>query len=266
MCDYHYFLDEAGDPSFFGKGKRIIIGTPGVSCYYFLGMVRFHSDLGDIRHKVKDLQEAVAHDPYFRNIGSIGRKRTRNGFYFHATDDVPEVRMLFFKLLNSLDCTFEAVAGLKDPDIYLKRHKGNPHEFYADLLSHLLYDKLEDEDKVVLNIAERGGSTRNENLRLGLRRAEARFAYYHPFAGLNHHVVFNVQNQTSEPLLNIADYFCWSIQRVFEKGETRYYDFLREKIGKVVDLFDLDGAEDGSNIYTPERPLTAQNKKSLYSI
>ncbi len=200
---YHYFLDEAGDPSFYGKGKSIIVGTPGVSSNYFLGMVKFNSNLDFIRNEVVKLQQEVEADPYFKKIGSIEKKKGKHGFYFHATDDIPEVRMLFFKFFNSLDLSFEAVVGQKNPTLYLERHNANPHEFYADLLSHLLYNKLLDKNRMVLNIAERRGSTRFENLKSGL------------------------QNQTSEPLLNIADYFCWSIQRVFEKakpGITSTYD------------------------------------------
>ncbi|HEX3934247.1 MAG TPA: hypothetical protein VHW43_06175, partial [Puia sp.] len=161
--EYHYFLDEAGDPSFFGKGKHLLsAGIPGVSSYYLLGMVRFNSDLNYVRQTVADLQQVVDRDPYFKNIGSITKKRLKNGFYFHATDDIPEVRMIFFKFLRSLDCSFEVVAGKKIPSLYLERHKANPHRFYSDLLSHLLYVKLVGENKIVLNIAERGMSTRLE--------------------------------------------------------------------------------------------------------
>jgi hypothetical protein len=32
----------------------------------------------------------------------------------------------------------------------------------------------------------------------------------------------NEINPLQEPLLNVADYLCWTIQRVFERGETRY--------------------------------------------
>jgi hypothetical protein len=174
--------------------------------------------------------------------------------------------MLFFKFLNSLDCSFEAVVGRKIPNLYEKKHNANPHEFYADLLSHLLYHKLLHKNRVVLNIAERGTSTRLENLKLGLQKAEERFVLHYPETALDHNVVFNVQNQTSEPLLNIADYFCWSIQRVFERGETRYYDYLRDKIKIVIDLYDEEGIDARQNIYTPENPLTVKNKNSLYSI
>jgi hypothetical protein len=243
-----------------------MVGLQGVSSYYFLGMMKFNSDLTSIRHAVVDLQQIVDRDPYFKRIGTISKKRLKNGFYFHATDDIPEVRMIFFKFLGSLDCTFEAVAGKKIPSFYIERHKGDPHKFYADLLSHLLYTKLAGENKIGLNIAERGMNTRLENLRSGLQSAEQRFAFYNSQAEIKRSVVFNFQNQTSEPLLNIADYFCWSIQRVFEKGEARYYEYLLPKIKLIVDVFDEEGAKTGRNIYTPERPLTAKNEKSLNSI
>ena len=74
--------------------------------------------------------------------------------------------------------------------------------------------------------------------------------------------MFNVTKPLQEPLLNIADYFCWAIQRVFEKGETRYYDFVKEKISLVVDLYDIDKYEGFKNYYTPKNPLTAENKIS----
>jgi uncharacterized phage-like protein YoqJ len=263
---YHHFLDEAGDPTFCGKGKSVIVGTPGASTCYILGMVKFNNDLDTVRKQVMQLQQQVDQDPYFKKMGSIEKKRNKYGFYFHATDDIPEVRMQFFKYFSSLDCTFEAVVGSKNPDLYLTRHNENPHEFYADLLSHLLYNKLFSKNRLVLNIAERGTSTRLENLKSGLQKAEEKFHAHNPKTILNHNIVFNVQNQTSEPLLNIADYFCWSVQRVFERGETRYYEYLLDKIEVVVDLYDEEGMKTGNNIYTPKKPLTDENKKDLYSI
>ena len=64
----------------------------------------------------------------------------------------------------------------------------------------------------------------------------------------NYKVLFNVQKPTVEPLLNIADYLCWSIQRVFEKGETRYYEYVRNKISVVWDIYDFAGTMNGQTI------------------
>jgi hypothetical protein len=73
-------------------------------------------------------------------------------------------------------------------------------------------------------------------------------------------VVFNVQNPRTEPLLCVPDYLAWTVQRVFERGETRHYDFVREQISLVVDLYEAKKQEDSRNYYTPEYPLTIENK------
>ena len=75
-------------------------------------------------------------------------------------------------------------------------------------------------------------------------------------------VVFNVQTPRTEPLLCIADYLCWAVQRVFERGEMRHYEFIRDKIALVVDLYDSEHYAGGGNYFTREHPLTTQNKLS----
>ena len=39
LKEYHRFLDESGDTTFYGKGKRVIIGENGVSKCFILGTV-----------------------------------------------------------------------------------------------------------------------------------------------------------------------------------------------------------------------------------
>lgn len=55
-------------------------------------------------------------------------------------------------------------------------------------------------------------------------------------------VVFNVQNQQTEPILNLAGYLCWPVQRIFERGETRHYDFIGKKISLVVAVPGVSGS------------------------
>jgi hypothetical protein len=256
---FHRFLDEAGDTTMYGKGKVNIIGQNGVSLCFILGMVKFKESLWHIREQILVLQKQVADDPYFQDIASIQKKITNGGFYFHATDDVPEVRKLFYDYINTIDCSFEAMVGRKIPTLYETKHNGKEAEFYADLLSHLLKNKLNKGGKLVLNIANRGKSTKNQNLQLALSKAVAR---NHKTKGkpVKTQVEFNVQNHRTEPLLNVADYFCWSVQRVFERGELRYYNFLKDKISLVVDLYDSESYNDWKNYYNPKNPLTANNK------
>ena len=258
----HRFLDEAGDTTFFGKGRIPIIGQQGVSLAFAIGMVKFNGELGPVRDQVRALQQDVLADRYVNTIPSVLKKSQGKGFYFHATDDPPEVRERFFRFIEGLDCSIEVMVARKIPRLFLTKHNGKDSEFYADVLSHLLKNKLRLGQRLVLNIAERGNSTKNTNLELALNKAVERHGKKHDTDGITSTVVFNVQNHHTEPLLNVADYLCWAVQRVFERGETRYYDFLGDKISLVVDLYDSASYVGNQHYYTRKHRLTAAQKLS----
>lgn len=258
----HRFLDEAGDPTFFKKGRILAVGEPGISLAFSLGMVKFNGDLQPIRAGIRRLQDEIAKDSYLNTIASVAKKVSGGGFYFHATDDSPEVRERMFRFIQSLDCSLEMVVARKIPTLFAKKHHNKDSEFYADLLSHLIKNKLKLGQRLVLNIADRGVSTRNMNLELALSKAHERFRKKWSAGEIQSSVVFNVQTPRTEPLLCAADYLCWSVQRVFERGEMRHYEFIREKVSLAVDLYDTAKYEGSRNYYTRERPLTAQNKLS----
>lgn len=258
----HRFLDEAGDTTFYGKGSTNIIGKDGVSNTFIIGMVKFKQPLEPLREQIKQLQENVANDPYFR-VPSILKKQNGPGYYFHATDDIPEVRKIFFDFIKMIDCSFEAIVASKSIERFETKHKGKEEFFYADILSHLLKNKLTSkQEKLVLHISARGKSTKNHNLELAFEKAKQLFKNNNSDKEITTNLVYNVTYPTKDPLLNVADYFCWSVQRVFEKGETRFYDFLKEKISTVIDLYDTENYKGFKNYYGPKNPLTAKNKKS----
>lgn len=51
-----------------------------------------------------------------------------------------------------------------------------------------------------------------------------------------------------------------AVQRVFERGEIRYYDFVKERVSTVLDLYDVDNYKGFQNYYGPKHPLTSANK------
>jgi hypothetical protein len=274
----HRFLDEAGDCTFYGKKRKNILGTEGVSNCFILGMVKFKEDLQPIRVELQELQMQIANDPYFQ-VASVVKKKKSGGYFFHAKDDIPEIRKIVFDFILKKKLSFEAVVARKSIERFTAQHKDKEQFFYADVLSHLLKNKMQKSQRLVLNIAEKGTSTKNNNLEMALEKAKERFAgsltrksinESDDLAGANVYnrqdiktgIVFNVTKPVQEPLLNIADYLCWTIQRVFEKGETRYYDYMLEKISQVIDLYDKEKYEGFKNYYSAKNPLTAENKIS----
>lgn len=259
----HRFLDEAGDTAFYGKGKSPIVGQQGVSKCFILGMLKINEPLEGVRMKILNLQASIEQDPYFQGVRSIERRRAKNNFHLHANDDLPEVRRIVFELIKSINCSFEAVVARKIYGIYERKHNGNAAEFYADLLSHLLKNKLNKYDRLVLTIASRSNCTTHTNLKRGLKKSVERSTFRNPDQANDCDVVFNVQTPTSEPILNIVDYFCWAIQRIFERGETRFYDFISNKISQVIDIYDFENfrqpkGKSGAH-YGKRRKLTSEN-------
>ena len=255
----HYFLDEAGNPTFFGK-KRIPlrIGQEGVSNTFMVGMVYLNGYLDPLREKITALEMEVQNNTHYNSICSVQKRIEKGGFYFHANADTPELRKIFFDFLLEMDCRCEIVVGRKDLKRFVRKHNSQEPEFYADLLSHLIQGELHINSNLVFNMAQLGNSTSQNNLLKGLEKAEQRFITNNPDKNANAKVRFHVWDYQDEPLLAVIDYLLWTVQRVFEKGETEYYDYLNEKIVKIIDLYDPNGAQ----IYTIENPLTHKNKIS----
>jgi hypothetical protein len=258
----HRFLDEMGDSTFFGKGRRIIIGETGVSLSFGIGILKINRPLAEVRSEVIQLQKEIQDDPLFNTLPSVIKRAQQGGFFFHACKDTPDVRSPFLKYIRFLPCELEAVVARKIPALFEKNHHSKENEFYADLLSHLIKTRVKGNGKLVLNVAARGSSTRDKVFAEALSVANQRALKRWSQDELKSDVVFNVQTQRTEPLLNIADYLCWSVQRVFEHGETRYYDYLQERIRLVVDLYDSDRYADYQNYYDKKNPLTSKNKLS----
>jgi len=265
LFEYHRFLDEAGDTTFYGKGRIPILGENGVSNTFILGMLKINQPLEPLRKRIVDFCKVVQNNRYYKNVPSVVKRVSKGNFYLHAKDDLPEIRKEYYDFIQSVDCSYQAVVGRKIITLFEKKHNGKETEFYADLLSHLLKDKFSIDRSFVLNVAERANSTAINNLEKGLIKAENRFKNKYPNKDIVAKVSFSIQKYQNEPILSITDYLSWAVQRVFEKGETRFYDYMIDKISLVVDLYDDKSFMGSKNYYKKNYPLTEKNKVSPQS-
>lgn len=68
------------------------------------------------------MENEVVQDDYYKNVPSVVKRQKKYGYFFHAKDDIPEIREKFFRLIKSLNCSYEAVVGRKIVDFYLSKH------------------------------------------------------------------------------------------------------------------------------------------------
>lgn len=229
----YFFVDEAGDPTFYNKYGKLIVGSEGCSKTLLIGLIRT-SGPDSLRKAIFKLREEIKQDKYLENIPSIEKTLIS----FHAKDDSPEVREKFYKLISGLDFKAEFVVARKIESVFKSRHKGKENVFYDDIFAKLFERKLHKTKQNIIYYAVRGNKNRQSKITEALQTAILSFENKWKIK-VESEVITYPQTPSGEPCLQIIDYMSWAVQRAFEKGEDRYLRFVEEKISFLVDIYDF---------------------------
>ena len=90
------FIDEAGDLTLFDRRGRLLVGTPGCSSTFIVGVARVEDPSG-LADRLRAWREEVLADPRFAHYQSLRPERMRTATLFHAKDDPAPVRRLLFE-------------------------------------------------------------------------------------------------------------------------------------------------------------------------
>lgn len=153
----YLFIDESGDPVFYGKRKKLLVGSEGFQPYLIIGMIETDNRKA-LRKVVVDFMDSIKADSLYNSIPSIA---TNRGWFVHARGDHPEIRAKFFEVLRNLEgYRVHIVVAKKDLNIFNRKHNNNPTEFYFDVLHHLLNGRLKDPGKRYnLYLSQRGNNS-----------------------------------------------------------------------------------------------------------
>lgn len=239
----YFFVDESGDPNFYGKGGDIIVGNQGCSRTLLLGFVRAQ-DPQPIRACLQELQQKIANDPYFNGIPSI--KKTL--IAFHAKDDCPEVRMMVYKTLSQSNFAAQVIVARKIERMFRTRYKGSKDKFYQDIVSRLFENQLHKAETNHIVFSKRGNKIQQHAMHTAIKVGAERFRQkWH--ADITTRLNIKTLLSSQDFMLQAVDYANWAVQRAFERGEMRYFNFLRDKFELICDVFDKDNYKGGRNFY-----------------
>lgn len=145
---HNYFVDEAGDAIFFGKRGKVIIGAPGCSQYFMLGVAHI-AEPKILAQSVSQLRAELLQDPYFRGVPSFDPAQKKTALCFHAKDDLPEVRREVFHLLSGFEIRVHTIVRDKTSVFQevRNRQKIEPHYRYRpddiyDDCTHVIFQNL----------------------------------------------------------------------------------------------------------------------------
>ena len=228
-----FYVDETGDPNFYGKGRKLIVGEPGCSRTFGLGFLRTATPEA-IRQALLHLHAELAADRYLKHIPSM--EKTLRGF--HAKDDCPEVRRAVFQTLDRLEFSVQVIVARKLEPVFISRHGQSQDQFYNDLTSRLFERQLHLAHRNTITFARRGNKPKQHALRAAVEAGVAAFRSKYRTA-TSTSVTVETAHSADDPLLQAVDYALWTVQRAYEKGEMRYFEFLAPKFEMVWDIYDF---------------------------
>jgi hypothetical protein len=229
----YFFVDESGDPIFYDAKGNLIVGQPGCSPLLILGFIETQEP-NTLRKAVLDLQREVCGDPYFQDVPSIAKTSVA----FHANDDAPEVRYLFYKMIRELPFYAQFIVARKIERVFRNNFNADENQFYDHLVTRAFRDVLHRYKYNHITYAVRGSRKRQEPLSKAISKSKEAFEEW---VGKRVDTVITVEPQSpkGEPCLSIIDYVSWALQRAYTKREMRYYDYIGDKVRFIRDIYDL---------------------------
>jgi len=247
----YYFVDESGDPFFFNRKGEHIVGKDGCSPILILGFIET-ADPKNIRKELLALRKEILEDPYFSGIPSISKTEIA----FHAKDDCPDVRLVVFKKLKSLDFKAQFIVARKIEEIFRGKFEYDENRFYDHLVSILFQNVLHRYRLSKIYFSKRGSKDRQKPILDAINVAINRFEKKWK-TDIQNQIQFSVSAQlpSDEPCLQVIDYMNWAVYRAFVKQEMRFYKTLEDKISFLLDLYDAANYSNGRNWYSRKNPF-----------
>ena len=282
MTQVNYFVDEAGDTTLFGRYGKVLIGTEAVSRFFIVGRLEV-DDADALEADISALRAELLVDPLLQAVPSMKLDAGKTALFFHAKDDVPEVRHAVFKLLMRHDLRMSAVVKEKHHQLAdvrghqaanpSYRYKADGHEIYDDLIARLFGRFGEFGAERHVTFAVRGSKPRTASLKTVLDTIDRSFEGDFGFAPHGHTTVVSSYPAKSAGL-QACDYLLWALQRFYERNEERYLHALWPKFVRVLDLDAPTpkikgkpgvGALSGGVEFNEKHPLTLKSRAGAWN-
>ena len=265
----HYFVDEAGDLTFFDKKGQIIVGQPGASKFFMVGVAQI-AEPERVTSELNELRSQLITHPRFRNIASMQPQAKKTAVAFHAKDDHPEIREKVFELIQSFDVkVFIALRSKSEIANQAKEgfkslgKKLQQNEIYDDLVKRLFRNLLHKADVIQIAFARRGKSAREDALEYAINQAQKNFESRWKISS-NSSIAINPAYPSQIAGLQVVDYYLWAVQRCYERQDDRFFLPLAKKYRIIMDLDDRRNKPYGE-WYCDRNPLSLEKLRGTRS-
>lgn len=243
----YYYVDESGDPVFFNRKGKDLVKSGDSSPVFIVGYLEAEEPKS-ISKAINTLREDVSTDEYLKDIPSLKNSIV----HFHAKDDCAEVREKVFKAIKSLDLKAYIIVARKNSDQFRTKFKGRASNLYEYLVEKLFENRLHLYSEIDIYFSKMGNIVREKNMLSALDKAKETF--YNKWGKTNESSIrLFIQEPSQIVPLQVIDYILWAVNRVYSKGDMRYFNYIRDKVSLVIDIF--DSAKYPNIYYSEKKPL-----------
>jgi hypothetical protein len=254
----HYYVDEAGDAVLFNARGKVLVGTPGCSSHFFIGLLSSFEPIS-LETDLKALKQSVLADTSLKWRGTY-KKPVRG---FHANDDLPEVREMVFNLLTNHNFRFFAVVKDKSEAIKYVRQRNQTNlkyrysgdKLYDSLVSSLFHTRLYKDYEHKIYFATRGKTDRTAALRTALLAVQTRAkALLYP-ESTGWMTIFDATTTDKIVNLQAVDYCLWALQRFYVRKEEKYLRLIWPSVSMVYEMDSKNGKKRGETYTRKKHPF-----------
>jgi len=160
--------------------------------------------------------------------------------------------MMVYKTLAQQDFAVQVVVARKIERMFRSRYKGSRDKFYEDLVGKLFQNETHKAKINNIVFSKRGNKVQQHTMRAAIEAGVERFRQKWG-TDVSTQLIVGTLSSIQDFMLQVVDYANWAVQRAYEKGEMRYFNFLRGKFELVFDVFDTKKYKGGGNFYDRDR-------------
>ncbi len=236
------FIDESGKPEIFSAKGVNLVEKNQASRYLVLAAVRSINQLG-LQQKITSFRSELLNDKLLTNIFSSVYTLDS----FHAQTDYPQVRERFYACINSLDVKIDVLIIEKllcyDP---LKR---NPGRMYGVMAGQLIKNLCHQAQSTEIIFSRKDSKLKlRKELETEVERVRLDYLQSHPKLQTDLKLRYHHNPHYTHGGLQVADYVAYAVFQTVERGNRKWYEMIKEKIGKIHDICN-------KKYYTRSNPL-----------
>ncbi len=224
------FIDESGKPEVYSAKGINLVDKNLTSRFLVLASVRSENHL-ELQQQVTEFRLTLLKDIQLAKIFSSAYTLDS----FHAQIDYPEVKKKFYQYINDLPIKIDVV--VVEKLLCFDALKQNPGKMYGVMSGQLLKNLCHQAENTEIIFSRKDSKLKlRQELETEVERVRLDYLEKHPSLKPNLKLSYHHNPHYSHGGLQVADYISYAIFQVFERKNWQWYEFVKNKIGRIQDI------------------------------